>query len=83
MRMIVYERDLQRGFCDICGALGLIVTTAFYEFPIACDCCPSKTHHHRVNACEHCTPVMPKAVRITVKVEKLLDPIHEGLFKKV
>ena len=77
------ERDIQRGFCDVCGALGIIVTTTFYEFPIACECCTTKTHIHRLNACEYCTPVMPKATTIRLKVEKLLDPIHEGLFKKV
>jgi hypothetical protein len=73
--------DIQRGFCDVCDVLD-IVSTTFYSFPIACECC-GPTHHHRVNFCKNCTPVMPKETTIRLKVEKLLDPIHEGLFKKV
>jgi hypothetical protein len=73
--------DQQFGYCDICGATAIIRTT-FFSFPIACECC-GPTHNHRVNICKNCKPVMPKEVKLTIKVEKLLDPIHEGLFKKV
>lgn len=73
--------DVQFGHCDMCGTLDDISTT-FYSFPIACECC-GPTHNHRVNFCKKCTPVMPKETKITVKVEKLLDPIHNGLFKKI
>lgn len=71
----------QNGHCDICGTIDIISTT-FFRFPIACECC-GPTHHYRVSFCKNCTPVMPKEVTLTVRVEKLLDPIGEGLFKKV
>lgn len=73
--------DVQLGHCDMCGTIDDVSTT-FYSFPIACECC-GPTHNIRVSFCKRCTPVMPKETRITLKVEKLLDPIHNGLFKKV
>lgn len=73
--------DIQVGHCNICGTIDNILTT-FFSFPIACECC-GPTHNIRVDFCKHCTPVMPKETRITLKVEKLLDPIGEGLFKKI
>ena len=74
--------ESQFGYCEICGSHNKL-SSVFYDFPIACECCVAKTHHHRVNFCEYCIPVKPKAIRLTIKVDKLLDPIHEGLFKKV
>jgi len=72
---------LERDYCSICKQIGNISRT-YYYFPIACECC-GPTHNHRVNVCKNCTPVMPKETKITLKVEKLLDPINEGLFKKI
>jgi hypothetical protein len=36
-----------------------------------------------VTHCADCKPVMPRIIKIELATRKALDPIHEGLFKKV
>lgn len=72
---------LERDYCSICKQIGNITRT-YYYFPIACACC-GPTHFELVRHCENCTPEMPKGTNIHIATDKLLDPIRNGLFKKV
>jgi hypothetical protein len=72
---------LERDKCSICRKLGNISRT-YYHFPIACACC-GPTHLELVRHCENCKPEMPKFTNVQIATAKLLDPVHEGLFKNV
>jgi hypothetical protein len=72
---------LERDYCSICKQIGNISRT-YYYFPIACECCGSH-HHELVRHCADCKPVMPRVISLEITAVKLLDPIKEGLFKKV
>jgi len=67
------------GRCRYCKKEGPSVIT-YFKFPINCNCC-SRMHHERVIHCPECKPVMPKKVEIVIAAQKLLDPIHEKLFR--
>jgi len=72
---------LEVDYCSICKQISEISRT-YYHFPIACECC-GPTHFILVRHCANCTPEMPKRTNIDISTAKLLDPIHEGLFKNV
>jgi hypothetical protein len=73
--------DMEYGRCDICKTQNQLTRT-YYYFPIACQCC-SRNHFEMVTHCADCKPVMPRVIKIELATRKALDPIHEGLFKKV
>jgi|APGre2960657404_1045060.scaffolds.fasta_scaffold02439_6 hypothetical protein len=76
--------NLTSGHCDICGAFGMEVKRTFINFPIVCECCHDETHHQKVDFCDNCvSKIHLKKIWLSISVEKLLDPIHENLFKKV
>lgn len=72
---------LERDRCSICRRLGNIIRT-YYYFPIACECCGPQ-HHVVIRHCKNCKPQMPRRTEVQITTAKLLDPIGEGLFKKV
>ena len=69
------------GRCDVCKKDGPLVRT-YWHYPIACEC-HGPTHNEMRRHCNTCVPQTPLYTEITVSTAKLLDPIHEGLFKKV
>jgi hypothetical protein len=73
--------DIEYGRCDVCRLADNLIRT-YYYFPIKCECC-GPVHHEYVRHCINCTPEMPAETNVHLKTKKLLDPIHEGLFKKV
>lgn len=73
--------DIPYGQCKYCHQIGPLRIT-YFNFPIACQCC-SRNHFETVTHCADCKPVMPRVVKIELATRKVLDPIHEGLFKKV
>ena len=76
--------NLTSGHCDICSAFGVEIRRTYLNFPIACECCHSDTHHQKIDFCDNCvSKVNLKTIRLEISVEKILDPIHYGLFKKV
>ena len=72
--------DVEYGKCQYCKTDRPLYRT-YFDFPIACECC-GPTHHEMVKHCGNCKPKMPVTTTIYVSTKKLLDPIHEGLFKK-
>jgi len=77
------EIKLSSGHCDICGAFGVEIKRIFMNYPIVCECC-ADTHHQKVDFCDECvSKVNLKNIWLSISTEKLLDPIHHGLFKKV
>lgn len=73
--------DIEYGRCDVCGTDGNVTRTYFF-FPIACECC-GPTHFVMKRHCLGCTPSMPLTLDVRISAKRALDPIHEGLFKKV
>jgi hypothetical protein len=73
--------DVPYGPCRYCKEEGLLRITNF-SFPIKCECC-SPNHSIRIMHCNTCEAVMPMETQLWVRTEKLLDPVYEGLFKKV
>jgi len=69
------------GPCKYCQVEGPLRIT-YFSFPIKCNCC-SPTHSERIEHCSKCEAVMPDQTIVWVSSKKLLDPIHEKLFKKV
>ena len=69
------------GMCRYCKKEGPVLIT-YFRFPITCSCC-SPTHSERVEHCNNCEAKMPTETKIWIDTSKLLDPIFEGLFKKV
>lgn len=69
------------GQCKYCQEQGPIQIT-YFKFPIACNCC-GPTHFEKIEHCKECEPVMPKSTTIWIETSKLLDPVGNGLFKKV
>jgi hypothetical protein len=76
--------SLTSGHCDICGAFGVEIKRTYLNYPIVCTCCVD-THSQKVDFCNNCVSKthLIKTIRLEISVEKLLDPIHHGLFKKV
>ncbi len=72
---------LEIDYCSICKQISEISRT-YYHFPIACECC-GPTHFELVRHCENCRPEIPRVAEVHISTAKLLDPIHEGLFKNV
>jgi hypothetical protein len=73
--------NVEFGRCDVCLKDGPLVRT-YWHYPIACEC-HGPTHHEMRIHCDTCVPQTPLYTQITVSTAKLLDPIHEGLFKNV
>lgn len=69
------------GPCKYCQVEGPLRIT-YFSFPIKCNCC-SPTHSERIEHCSKCEAVMPGQTIVWVSSKKLLDPIHEKLFKKL
>lgn len=69
------------GPCKYCQVEGPLRIT-YFSFPIQCNCC-SPTHSERIEHCSKCEAVMPVQTIVWVSSKKLLDPIHEKLFKKL
>jgi hypothetical protein len=54
----------------------------YFDFPIDCVCC-HKNHVMQVYYCNGCEPVQPRVIAVSLRTEKVADPIHEKLFIKV
>jgi hypothetical protein len=72
--------DVEFGRCDVCLKDGPLTRT-YWFYPIACEC-HNPSHYEVKRHCTTCIPVEPKYTELSVSTAKLLDPIHEGLFKK-
>jgi|LauGreDrversion4_2_1035121.scaffolds.fasta_scaffold215095_2 hypothetical protein len=70
------------GRCKYCKRISDLKIKVFM-FPIKCECCNGNTHYEKISHCKNCKPVIPKYCTISCKSVTLLDPIGEGLFKKV
>jgi len=75
------DTEQRRGLCHVCFEQNDLVKT-YFHYPIACECC-GPTHFSIVYHCATCIPKAPRVTELQVTSAKLLDPIHEGLFKKV
>jgi len=69
------------GPCKYCEEEGPLRIT-YFSFPIDCQCC-SATHSIRIEHCSKCEAKMPAETYMNLSTKKLLDPIMEGLFRKI